>query len=96
MPSRSKSPKRGQRPQATDVTRDDDLRPLVVRPLPQTDRLHNPDDITVDDAAIAAGVEHGGTQQARAATLSVRGAGGRKRSGARGRHRRGRDLSKKR
>jgi hypothetical protein len=35
----------------------------VVRPLVQTvdpDRMHNPDDISVDDAAIAAGVEYGG------------------------------------
>ncbi|MCE9578049.1 MAG: hypothetical protein K8W52_33275 [Deltaproteobacteria bacterium] len=43
----------------------DDDRPLVVRPLVQTDRLHNPDDIVVDEAAIAAGVEHGGSLEHR-------------------------------
>jgi hypothetical protein len=88
-------PKRPQRSQASSTT-DDDLRPLVVRPLVQTDRIHNPDDIEVDEAAIAAGVQHGGTLENRAESLQVRGKGGRKRSGARGRHRRGRDLSKKR
>lgn len=98
MPTRSKAtpPKRGHRPQATELTSDDDARPLVVRPLVQTDRAHNPDDITVDDAAIAAGVTHGGTVERRAEALQVRGSGGRKRSGARGRHRTGRDNSKKR
>jgi hypothetical protein len=45
----------------------DDDRPLVVRPLAQTDRLHNPDDIVVDDAAIAAGIEHGGSLEHRRA-----------------------------
>ena len=88
-------PKRAQRSQASSTT-EDDLRPLVVRPLVQTDRIHNPDDIEVDEAAIAAGVQHGGTVESRAESLRVRGKGGRKRSGARGRHRRGRDLSKKR
>jgi hypothetical protein len=90
------APKRGHRPQASESTSDDDLRPLVVRPLPATDRLHNPDDITVDEAAIAAGVQHGGMTENRAQELQVRGAGGRKRSGARGRHRSGRDITKKR
>lgn len=88
-------PKRAQRPQSSNAS-DDDLRPLVVRPLTQTDRLHNPDDIDVDQAAIAAGVQHGGTVETRAEALSVRGKSGRKRSGARGRHRPGRDISKKR
>jgi len=87
--------KRGHRPQAGDATTDDQ-RPLVVRPLVQTDRLHNPDDIEPDTAAIAAGVVHGGTVETRAEALQVRGAGGRKRSGARGRSRSGRDISKKR
>jgi len=98
MPTRrtTTTPKRGHRPQAPDLVTDDDTRPLVVRPLAQTDRMHNPDDITVDDAAIAAGVEHGGTVERRAEALQVRGSGGRKRSGARGRHRTGRDNSKKR
>jgi hypothetical protein len=72
------------------------VRPLVVRPLVKTDRAHNPDDIVVDDAAIAAGIQHGGDVERRAETLQVRGSGGRKRSGARGRHRTGRDNSKKR
>jgi hypothetical protein len=88
-------PKRGHRPQASDAT-SDDARPLVVRPLVQTDRLHNPDDIEPDTAAMAAGVQHGGTTESRAETLQVRGQGGRKRSGPRSRYRGGRDISKKR
>jgi hypothetical protein len=88
-------PKRTQRPQASNIT-DDDRRPLVVRPLVQTDRIHNPDDIEVDEAAIAAGVQHGGTIETRAESLRVRGKSGRKRSGARGPSRPGRDISKKR
>jgi hypothetical protein len=88
-------PKRAQRSQASNTT-DDDQRPLVVRPLVQTDRMHNPDDIEVDEAAIAAGVQHGGTIETRAESLSVRGKSGRKRSGARGRHRPGRDITKRR
>ena len=74
----------------------DDTRPLVVRPLVQTDRMHNPDDIEPDTAAMAAGVQHGGSLGTRAEALQVRGNGGRKRSGPRGRHRSGRDLTKKR
>ena len=89
-------PKRGHRPQASNIVTDDDLRPLVVRPLVQTDRMHNPDDIVVDEAAIAAGVQHGGTVETRAEVLQVRGQGGRKRSGPRSRYRGGRDISKKR
>jgi hypothetical protein len=98
MPTRSKTtqPKRARRPQANELTAAEDTRPLVVRPLVQTDPVHNPDDITVDAAAIAAGVQHGGTTEGRAEALQVRGSGGRKRSGAYGRHRGGRDNSKKR
>jgi len=92
---KTEAPKRGHREQVTELTDDDD-RPLVVSPLPATDRLHNPDDITVDDAAISAGVQHGGTIQTRAETLQVRGTGGRKRSGPRSKGRAGRDISKKR
>jgi hypothetical protein len=89
-------PNRGRRHQASDITSDEDQRPLVVRPLVQTDRAHNPDDIVVDEAAIAAGVEHGGTVESRAETLQVRGNRGRKHSGPRGHHPPGRDNSKKR
>ncbi len=89
-------PKRGHREQASELTSDDDDRPLVIQPLAQTDRLHNPDDISVDEAAIAAGVQHGGTLETRAEALQVRGSGGRKRSGPRSKHRGGRDISKKR
>jgi hypothetical protein len=98
MPTRSKTtqPKRGRRPQANEPIAADDTRPLVVRPLVQTDPAHNPDDITVDVAAIAAGIQHGGSIERRAEALQVRGSGGRKRSGAYGRHRGGRDNSKKR
>jgi len=95
-PKKPRAPKRPHRPQASDVVGDSDPRPLVVRPLRQTDRLHNPDDISVDTAAIAAGVEHGGTVLRRGEELTVRGSGGRKRSGARSSHRPGRDLSKRR
>jgi hypothetical protein len=77
-------PPRARRPQASDATLDDDVRPpLVVRPLVQTDRVHNPDDIEVDEAAIAEGMEHGGAIERRAERLSVRGSGGRKRTSAR-------------
>jgi len=89
-------PNRGRRRQASDITSDEDQRPLVVRPLVRTDRAHNPDDIVVDEAAIAAGVEHGGTVETRAETLQVRGNRDRKHSGPRGRHPPGRDNSKKR
>lgn len=89
-------PKRGHRPQASEAISDDDARPLVVRPLVQTDRLHNPDDIEPDTAAIAAGVQHGGTLETHVEARQPRGAGGRKRSGPRSRYRGGRDISKKR
>ena len=82
-------PPRGRRPQASDATLDDDQRrPLIVRPLVQTDRVHNPDDIEVDDAAIGNGMEHGGSVETRAARLQVRGSGGRKRTGSRAPQRR--------
>ena len=90
---------RPHRPQANDITRgDDDLRPLNVRPLVQTDRMHNPDDIEVDHAAIANGVEHGGTTETRTEAEAARGDGGRKRAQntPHGRGRPGRDISKKR
>jgi hypothetical protein len=93
--TRSTSP-RGHRQQRNELTSVDEARPLVVRPLVQTDRLHNADDIDVDDAAIAAGVEHGGAIERRAQSLHVRGAGGRKPSGSRGRHRDGRATAKRR
>ena len=86
------------RPQVSELTADDDTA-VVVRPLPTTDRMHNPDDITVDTAAIAAGLEHGGTQERRAEELNVRGTGGRKRSQTApptSKHRSGRDRSKQR
>lgn len=70
---------------------------MVVSPLVNIDdRRHNPKDIDVDSAAIAAGIEHGGTIESRAEALAMRGSGGRKRSGAFGRYRNGRDISKKR
>ena len=89
--TRTTAPRRGHRLQAHDLIGGDDLRPLVVRPLVQTvdpDRLHNPDDITVDDAAIAAGFEHGGAIVRRGEP--VRGRRGRKRSASRSRIRGGR------
>lgn len=91
-------PKHGHRRQkSADLTADDDLRPMVVNPLPSTDRMHNPDDIDVDEAAIAAGVTHGGTQESRAEAQAVRGAGRNKRATkVSRRHETGRDLSKKR
>jgi hypothetical protein len=90
------TPKRGHREQASELTSDDDTRPLEVRALVQTDRLHNPDDITIDEAAIEAGVEHGGTLETRPESRQVRGLGGRKRSGPPAKHHPGRDLSKPR
>ena len=89
-------PKRGHREQVAELVDVDDVRPLDVHPLPSTDRLHNPDDITVDEAAIDAGVTHGGTLETHAESMQVRGNGGRKRSAARSRHHSGRDLSKPR
>lgn len=89
-------PKRNHRPQIADELEvDDDERPVTVNPLPALDRLHNPDDIEVDEAAIEAGVTHGGTLETRSQELRVRGRGGRKRSGNRTKAA-GRDRTKKR
>jgi len=86
---------RNHRPQKTDrVLIDDKI--IVVRPLPYLDRMHNRRDVDPDLAAMRAGMAHGGTIESRAGALATRGAGGRKRSGPYGRHRPGRDLSKKR
>ena len=88
---------RAHRPQKGNLSELEDTRPLVVAPLESLgDRKNNPKDIDVDEAAIANGIEHGGTIESRAESLNVRGAGGRKRSGAFGRSRAGRDISKKR
>ena len=89
--------KRTQRTQKAGQIGSEDTRPLVVRPLENIeDRVHNPKDIEVDTAAMRNGVEHGGTMESHAETRAARGTGGRKRSGAFGRHRVGRDLSKRR
>ena len=89
--------KRNHRLQKAEETLGEDTRPMVVNPLENLDdRRHNPKDIEVDSAAIAAGIEHGGTIQNRAEALAMRGSGGRKRSGSRLRYRAGRDISKKR
>jgi hypothetical protein len=89
--------KRPQRRQQADQVIPDDTRPLVVKPLERLgDRVHNPKDIDVDAAAMRNGVEHGGTTESHAEMRAARGSGGRKRSGAVGRHRAGRDLSKRR
>jgi hypothetical protein len=90
-------PTRNHRPQKTDEIALADVQPLVVRPLERvTDRVHNPKDIEIDTAAVRNGIEHGGTTESHTAARTVRGSGGRKRSGAIGRHRAGRDLSKAR
>ena len=89
--------KRNHRLQKGEQISDDvDTKVVVVRPLVQLDRLHNPDDIEPDVRAIANGIEHGGMIESRAGALAARGSGGRKRSGAFGRYRAGRDISKKR
>jgi len=89
--------KRTQRAQKSDAIDPGDTKPLVVRPLENVeDRMHNPKDIDVDTVAMRNGVEHGGTTETHAETRTVRGSGGRKRSGAFGRHRVGRDISKRR
>jgi len=72
------------RPQKAERTINDETRPLVVKPLENLDRVHNPKDIDVDTAAIQAGVEHGGTIETRR-QADTRGTGGRKRSGSKGR-----------
>ena len=87
---------RAHRPQKAEQISDDERRPLVVKPLENLDRVHNPKDIEVDNAAIQAGVEHGGVTENRHEALATRGSGGRKRSGSHLRYRAGRDLSKRR
>lgn len=90
-------PKRTQRAQKPERITSEDTRPLVIHQLPDVaNRLHNPKDLDIDTAAIANGITHGGTQENRAEALMARGSGGRKRSGPFGRHRVGRDLSKRR
>ena len=89
--------KRSHRPQKSDEVSLEDTRPVVVRPLVRLDdRVHNPKDIEVDQAAVRAGVSHGGMVEGHAEARTARGSGGRKRSGAFGRSRSGRDLSKRR
>jgi hypothetical protein len=88
-------PNRNHRPQKADLVADDE-KPVVVNPLPELDRLHNARDIEPDVAAMSHGMEHGGMLETRADALATRGSGGRKRSGAFGRYRTGRDISKKR
>jgi hypothetical protein len=89
--------KRAHRLQRTDQIPLDDGRPIVVRALEGLDdRRRNPKQIEPDRAAMRNGVEHGGMVERRAEALITRGSGGRKRSGPAGRHRSGRDLSKRR
>jgi hypothetical protein len=87
---------RNHRPQLSDQVSLEDTKPLVVRPLENLDRVHNPKDIEVDAAAVRNGTAHGGNLETHAEVRSERGGGGRKRSGAFGHHRSGRDISKKR
>jgi hypothetical protein len=72
-----------------------DTRSLRVTRIHADDRLRNPRDVDVDEAAIRNGVEHGGTVETRAEALHARGAGGRKRSQStpHDRRRSGRDIS---
>ncbi len=87
--------KRNHRAQKADrIVVDEKL--VIVKPLEQLDRMHNPDDIEPDTAAIRNGTLHGGMIESRASALAMRGSGGRKRSGAFGRYRPGRDISKRR
>ena len=91
-------PKRDHRPQIADELGldEDDNRPLVINPLTNLDNpVNNPDDIEVDEAAIAQGPTHGGTLETRSQELRIRGRGGRKRSGPRTKGP-GRDRTKKR
>ncbi|HET9988952.1 MAG TPA: hypothetical protein VFQ65_10530 [Kofleriaceae bacterium] len=78
------APRRNHRPQIADEIEDADEKPMVVSPLTNLDDpVNNPDDIEVDEAAIAQGPTHGGGLETRSQELRVRGSGGRKRSGAR-------------
>ena len=89
--------KRNHRAQKSELIPDEDTRPVVVNNLEGLDdRRRNPKDIEPDEAAMANGMAHGGTQDNRAEALATRGGGGRKRSGAFGRYRVGRDISKAR
>ena len=89
--------KRVHRPQKAEQFDEQQERPLVVRQLEGLDdRRRNPKDLGPDTAAIGNGMEHGGVQESRAEVLAVRGNGGRKRSGAVGRPRSGRDISRRR
>jgi hypothetical protein len=96
--TKSAGPKRDHRPQIADELGldEDDNRPLVINPLTNLDNpINNPDDIEVDEAAIAQGPTHGGTLETRSQELRIRGRGGRKRSGPRTKGP-GRDRTKKR
>jgi hypothetical protein len=96
--TKSAGPKRDHRPQIADELGldEDDNRPLVINPLTNLDNpINNPDDIEVDEAAIAQGPTHGGTLETRSQELRIRGRGGRKRSGPRTKGA-GRDRTKKR
>jgi hypothetical protein len=88
--------KRNHRPQKAEQIDLTDTRSVNIAPISTDDRRRNPKDLDIDEAAIRNGVEHGGTQSGRAEQLATRGTGGRKRSGAFGRHRVGRDVSKRR
>ena len=67
-------PNRNQRLEKTDAVALEDTRPLVTHPLEGLDdRLTNPNDLEVDDAAIGHGMAHGGMQESRAETLKARG-----------------------
>jgi hypothetical protein len=91
----AKHPERTQKTGLVDAG--EDGKALDIKPLTGLgDRRRNPRDIEPDVAAMRNGVEHGGTIETRAQGLSVRGSGGRKRSGARGRYKAGRDISKHR
>ena len=96
--AKSAGPKRDHRPQIADELGidEDDERPLVVTPLTNLDDpRNNPDDIEVDEAAIAQGPTHGGGLETRSQELRIRGSGGRKRSGPRTKGA-GRDKTKRR
>ena len=84
------------RTQKQDLIDTTDTRPVRVTRIRADDRVRNRRDVDPDERAMSAGVEHGGTQESRAESLHTRGAGGRKRSGAFGRSRSGRDISKRR
>lgn len=88
---------RQHRPQKGEELLDDD-KPVVVGQLDLEDRKNNPKDLDVDTAAIAAGMEHGGTQESHAESQAVRGSGGRKRDQNKpiDHHASGRDHSKPR